>query len=598
MSCPPPAIIRQFAGHYGFLSIRIGSTSNIKNMKYVPIAAAAVVVLIGAAITVSIWSGLQASNDRVIKEAVTASAEYAQLEIEKRIDSRMDALQRLADRWVKFGPLDREHWELEAEMIYKDFSGFQAIERIDENFLVRWIVPILGNEAAQDLNLADESRRMAALETARDKRSPTVTRVVELVQGGKGFLAYFPLYRADVFEGFILGVFRMQELFVHVMPGEISNDFDIAIFDQDEQIFVGQNTENSDMPAAVSRVISMPGISWTLRIAPAIRFERELYQPVVNISIASGVVITLLTAISIYFGISCWMKQQEVQVVNDQLGDEIGMRKMAEQDLHEHLGDLERVVNTRTEEVEKANADLRTEIALHRKARSDLERNQSRLRNLTSELSLSEERFRRTIAEKIHDRVSNGLILVKLRLSELAGESPAPAVKAIDEINSLISNAIDESRSMVFEISPPILFELGLTKAVEWYANSTLRESGLEFSLDLQEDFPNLRPDLAAAMYRAFTELCVNVIKHAGATCVHVEVKEKAGEACITVSDDGCGIEPEPDSEAALSRGGYGLFSIRERFIGFGGGVVITKSDLGGARVVVCVPIKGVEVAS
>lgn len=171
-------------------------------------------------------------------------------------------------------------------------------------------------------------------------------------------------------------------------------------------------------------------------------------------------------------------------------------------------------------------------------------------------------------------------------------------MKAIDEINSLISNAIDESRSMVFEISPPILFELGLTKAVEWYANSTLRESGLEFSLDLQENFPNLRPDLAAAMYRAFTELCVNVIKHAGATCVHVEVKEKAGEACITVSDDGCGIEPEPDSEAAVSRGGYGLFSIRERFIGFGGRVVITKSDLGGAGIVVCAPIKEVEVAS
>lgn len=584
------------------MSIRIGSTSNIKNMKYAPIAAAVVVVLIGAAITVSIGLGLQASNDRVIKEAVTASAEYAQLEIEKRIDSRMDALQRLANRWVKFGPLDREHWELEAEMIYRDFSGFQAIERIDEDFFVRWIVPILGNEAAQDLNLVEEPRRRAALETARDKRSPTVTRVIELVQGGKGFLAYFPLYRADAFEGFVLGVFRVQELFVEVMPAGISNDFDIAIFDQDEQIFADQSTENSDLQAAVSRVISMPGITWTLRIAPAIRFERELYQPVVNISIASGVVITLLTAISIYFGISCWMKQQEVQVVNDQLGDEIGMRKMAEQDLHEHLGDLEKVVNARTEEVEKANADLRTEIALHRKARSDLERNQSRLRNLTSELSLSEERFRRTIAEKIHDRVSNGLILVKLRLSELAGElageSPAPTVKAIDEINSLISNAIDESRSMVFEISPPILFELGLTKAVEWYANSTLRESGLEFSLDLQEDFPNLRPDLAAAMYRAFTELCVNVIKHAGATCVHVEVKEKAGEACITVSDDGCGIEPEPDSEAALSRGGYGLFSIRERFIGFGGCVVITKSDLGGARIVVCVPIKGVEVAS
>ena len=147
------------------------------------------------------------------------------------------------------------------------------------------------------------------------------------------------------------------------------------------------------------------------------------------------------------------------------------------------------------------------------------------------------------------------------------------------------------------ERSQPILYELGLTKAVEWYENSTLGEHDLEFSLEQQDEFRNLRTEVATAMYRAFTELCMNVIKHAGAAHVNVEVMEKDGHACIAVSDDGCGIETGPKSTTAVSNGGYGLFSIRERFIGFGGQMTISKSDLGGARVFVSAPIKGLEAA-
>ena len=62
----------------------------------------------------------------------------------------------------------------------------------------------------QDLNLAFEERRRIALEVARDKRDIIITRPIDLVQGGKGFLVYVPLFINDVFDGFVLGVYRVK----------------------------------------------------------------------------------------------------------------------------------------------------------------------------------------------------------------------------------------------------------------------------------------------------------------------------------------------------------------------------------------------------
>ena len=556
-------------------------------MKYPPTIAASVVILFGIAISLGIWSGLQASDDRVVREAVAVAAEHAQLEIEARIDARLDALGRLATLWTQFGPLDHDRWKFQAEMIHRDYPGFQAITWIDRNLLVTWIYPAAGNEAAQGLDITFEPRRKAAVETARNLRAPTVSRTVDLVQGGKGFLAYFPLYRNDELEGFIVGVFRVPDLLDEIVHGDAPTEFKLAIFEEGEQIFTGQDVENPNTRMAVSRSISLPGISWRLLVTPNDRLAQDYYRLLTTFSTASAAVFTLLVSILFYFAIAFWMQRREVLAANINLSGEIVRREDAELDLRKHLDDLGRVVDARTKEIGKVNVDLRKEIELHQQAKSGLEHNQTRLRHLTLDLSLSEERFRKRIAERIHDRVSNGLVLAKLRLGELGDESASPAIEDIKEI---LSATIEESRSMVFELSPPILFELGLANAVEWYANSTLTEHDLEFTLDLQDEFADLQPDLATAMYRAYTELCMNVIKHAGASHVHIELKEEGGRICIEVSDDGIGIEHGRELAAAASGGSYGLFSIRERLAGLGGAVSISESDLGGARVRICAP--------
>ena len=129
----------------------------------------------------------------------------------------------MARRWETHGGISQAAWENDAANLERDMPGFQAIEWVDPNYVVRWIVPMAGNEAAKDLDLSFEDRRRRALESARAKRVPTMSMSLDLVQGGKGFLVYVPIFVSDTgqpadslesanFQGFVLGVFRIDTL--------------------------------------------------------------------------------------------------------------------------------------------------------------------------------------------------------------------------------------------------------------------------------------------------------------------------------------------------------------------------------------------------
>ena len=110
-------------------------------------------------------------------------------------------------------------------------------------FHVRWVEPLAGNEAALDLNLSFEPHRKNALLAARDSQTFTITKPIDLVQGGKGFLAYFPLYnQQSEFEGFILGVFDINALVSSHLPSQFHLEYELTLKESDNLIF--KNTDN------------------------------------------------------------------------------------------------------------------------------------------------------------------------------------------------------------------------------------------------------------------------------------------------------------------------------------------------------------------
>lgn len=205
------------------------------------------------------------------------------------------------------------------------------------------------------------------------------------------------------------------------------------------------------------------------------------------------------------------------------------------------------------------------------------------LRKLAAQVCLAEERERRQIAENLHDHLGQGLALIKMRLQDLRGDAVFGGHgDALGELITLSDQAIRYTRSLTFELSPPVLYELGLGPALDWLAEQTQRKHGLKVKVKDKLRTP-LSDEIKVMFWKSARELLHNVVKHAGAKKVAIRLEGKDGQVVLTVQDDGRGFDPE----AARDRAGetFGLFSIEERLRQFGGSMHIETAPGRGATV-------------
>lgn len=168
-------------------------------------------------ISLVIWRNLVLQEKANLSAKVKAESEYLASLIEADLRSRIPALRRMARTWEVRQGMTKDEFVGDAKAYLSDVPGFQALERVDKDMVVQWVVPIEGNEKAQGLKLSLEKTRRAAMEKAEDARAPAMTMPVDLVQGGKGFLIFFPIYLRGEKDGFILAVFRIQEWLDYVL---------------------------------------------------------------------------------------------------------------------------------------------------------------------------------------------------------------------------------------------------------------------------------------------------------------------------------------------------------------------------------------------
>ena len=213
------------------------------------------------------------------------------------------------------------------------------------------------------------------------------------------------------------------------------------------------------------------------------------------------------------------------------------------------------------------------------------------LRRLARQLCLAEERERRLIAQDLHDHLGQGLALIKLRLQELRGDSALGGHdRALDGLVTLSDQAIRYTRGLTFELSPPVLYELGLGPALDWLGESLEQKHGLK--VKVKDRGPRHLPDdLKVLLWKCARELTHNVVKHAGARKLAITLEEVGAEVTLAVADDGRGFDP-----AAVRRGGqdhFGLFSIEERLRDVGGRVALESAPGQGTRVRLTAPWGG-----
>ena len=210
---------------------------------------------------------------------------------------------------------------------------------------------------------------------------------------------------------------------------------------------------------------------------------------------------------------------------------------------------------------------------------------QEKLRLLSNELILAEERERRRIAAEIHDRIGHALTQIAMKIGLLKNmEQVDNKNDAIREINELLEQSTRDVQSLIFEISPPILYDIGLLSAIDWLIEQTSKEHGLKIVFRHDGELESFDQSSRVLVFRAVRELLFNVIKHAQAHNVEVSVARKNGDLLISVLDDGIGI-PVNNNEAQHLTAGFGLFSIRERLSHFNGHLIIDSKPGKGSRV-------------
>lgn len=233
------------------------------------------------------------------------------------------------------------------------------------------------------------------------------------------------------------------------------------------------------------------------------------------------------------------------------------------------------------------------DVTEERKTREDILTYQSNLKSLTNELLVTEEEAKRRLAMTLHDKLLQSLVLANFKSSELNKKVEKSAnKKLISEISGFIEDAIKESRDITYELSPPVLYEMGLIPAISWKLDEMEKNNKIKTSLTDQSNSYEFEEREQIILYRSINELLQNVLKHSKAVNVNVSFRLLTNDYRITVSDNGVGFDFEAMRDEAVLQKKFGLFSIMERIKYIGGEVLINAVPNKGTEVVINLPIK------
>jgi PAS domain S-box-containing protein len=220
---------------------------------------------------------------------------------------------------------------------------------------------------------------------------------------------------------------------------------------------------------------------------------------------------------------------------------------------------------------------------------------QQRLKALATQLTIAEEKERRVIATDLHDQVGYSLSLANMQLNEiLEVDSVVERTLLVKDISNILLKALQDTRSLIFELSSPTMNEIGLAAAIsEWLEEQIAKRHDLKIEfIDATDDNhkKTLDSNVRALLFRNVRELLTNVIKHSRAQNVRVQIISEGSCLKITVEDDGVGFNPDADNTKQKAAEGFGLFSIQERMADLGGSFDIQSHPGKGCRMTLISP--------
>lgn len=301
-----------------------------------------------AGVSLLLWYALDNSERIHLARLIDLHTNSFQSAVQQSFDTRLRALTRMAARWTARSGTPRAEWESDARTYIRDFDNLQAVEWVDSTYHVRWIVPLAGNESVQGYYTAAEPRRAQALHEAQAQRRPAISQPIDLVQGGKGFLVYVPVYAAARFDGFVVGVFRIDKMLASNVQTTLRNDFDVSVDYDGQPIYrVRQSAPVRD--PRFSRDVDLKlgdEMSWTAALLPTRSFLNEYASPLPLAVLVSGFLLATLFSSILVIQQTLQSHARALEQSNRQLNHEIEERKKAERVKDEFLATVSHELRT------------------------------------------------------------------------------------------------------------------------------------------------------------------------------------------------------------------------------------------------------------
>ncbi len=225
-----------------------------------------------------------------------------------------------------------------------------------------------------------------------------------------------------------------------------------------------------------------------------------------------------------------------------------------------------------------------------KESQQKLQRLHDRLRKMSAQMALAEQQHRQRIAQDLHDHVGQNLAVVMILLQKLQPQIDTDQAEAIGQALDRIEQVSRTTRDLTSQLFPAVLRQLGLAAGVEWVAESVLKPHGI--ALQVGSDLPTgtWQAEVCSVLWRSVRELLVNVVKHAEARSVRIDMDRNGQKWILRICDDGLGLGGRDQQQLEDNGQGMGLFSVRQGLEHLGGRLEIRQAPEGGTEALIHLP--------
>ncbi|AVO52785.1 diguanylate cyclase [Ectopseudomonas mendocina] len=311
--------------------------------------ALALLLLVLSAASVLLWRQIEGVQQQRVDERLGYQARSLARQLESTLHLEVASLERIARLWNSLGRLPRAAWDEEVERALRGFPAYQSIQWVGPDLHMRWLLPVAGNEAALNFRLYPEHPNYPLAMEARETGEQRFSNSFDLVQGGRGFVLYTPLYREQngerVFDGFLQGVFRVEPLMQQLLSQIDRDAFNLELLENGHSLFRHGEPDSNKWHSLQLGLSLLNNQGFSLRLSPTEQLLDQLDSPLPGVVLGASLAISLLLVAALALALENSRRAHALQLANRRHKQEAERREETEQRLRENRERLQLVLD-------------------------------------------------------------------------------------------------------------------------------------------------------------------------------------------------------------------------------------------------------------